>query len=165
MARGRKPLAMEIKELTGAYRKDPQRKNHEAPTADGEAPDVPDWFGALELEKWAELCSDLGRMAVLSSDTREILIAYCTAYARWREAREQVNATGLAIMEEGKQGQTILKRSPYVAEEQKYRELMNRLLPELGLTPASRQKLKSLKLDDAAKDDPSGSLMERMGRG
>jgi phage terminase small subunit len=43
--------------------------------------------------------------------------------------------------------------------------MMNRLLPELGLTPASRQKLTSLKLDDDKADDPFAGLMERMGRG
>jgi phage terminase small subunit len=41
---------------------------------------------------------------------------------------------------------------------------MNRLLPEFGLTPASRQKLKSLKTDED-KDDSFSMLMERMGRG
>jgi P27 family predicted phage terminase small subunit len=46
----------------------------------------------------------------------------------------------------------------------KFREQLNKLLPELGLTPASRQKLTSLKLDDK-KDDPFAKIMERMGRG
>ena len=165
MGRGRKPIAAEIKELTGAYRKNPQRKNHAAPSSDGQEPDLPDWFGELEVSKWNELCADLGRLKVLASDTREILIAYCTAYGRWREARDKVNETGLAIWEIDKDGNSKLKRNPYVSEEQKYRELMNRLLPELGLTPASRQKLSSLKLDDDKPDDPFIGLMQRMGRG
>jgi P27 family predicted phage terminase small subunit len=165
MARGRRPLAAEIKEITGAYRKNPQRKNAAAPVSDGLTPDMPHWFGPLEVEKWNELCGDLGRLKVLASDTREILVAYCTAYRRWREARDKVDETGLAITEIGKDGNATLKRNPYVTEEQKYREHMNRLLPELGLTPASRQKLTSLKLDDDKADDPFAGLMERMGRG
>jgi P27 family predicted phage terminase small subunit len=165
MARGRRPIAAEIKEITGAYRRNPQRKNAAAPVCDGLTPAMPHWFGPLEVEKWNELCGDLGRLKVLASDTREILVAYCTAYRRWREARDKVDATGLAILEEGKDGQTIWKRNPFVTEEQKYREHMNRLLPELGLTPASRQKLTSLKLDDDKADDPFAGLMERMGRG
>jgi P27 family predicted phage terminase small subunit len=164
MGKGRKPISAEIKELTGAYRKNPQRKNDAAPTADGSEPEMPEWFGELETEKWLELCDDLGRLGVLSSDNREILVAYCTAYARWREAREKVNETGLAVWEIDKDGNSKLKKNPYVAEEQKYREHMNRLLPEFGLTPASRQKLKSLKTDDD-KDDSFSMLMERMGRG
>jgi P27 family predicted phage terminase small subunit len=57
-----------------------------------------------------------------------------------------------------------ISRNTYVTEMSKFRDQMNRLLPELGLTPASRQKLTSITPDDAA-DDPFASIMARMGRG
>ena len=164
MARGRKPLAAEIKKATGAYAKNPQRENKSAPTADGEPPVMPRWFGALEKSKWSELVKDLSKNGVISTDTREILIAYCTAYAHWIEAREKVKETGLAIEGIDKGGNVQITRNTYVTEMSKFRDQMNRLLPELGLTPASRQKLTSLKVEDD-KDDPFASIMERMGRG
>jgi P27 family predicted phage terminase small subunit len=164
MGKGRKPIAAEIKQATGAFRKDPQRQNKSAPVADGLDPEMPDWFEDLEREKWQELTADLGRNGVISSDTREILIAYCTAYKHWREARDKVKETGLAIEGVDKQGNMQITRNTYVTEMSKFRDQMNRLLPELGLTPASRQKLTSLKLDDD-KDDPFASIMARMGRG
>jgi P27 family predicted phage terminase small subunit len=164
MGKGRKPIAAEIKQATGAYNKNPQRENKSAPTADGCEPETPDYFGELETQKWNELVGDLQRNGVLSSDTREILIAYCTAYAHWREARAKVVTTGLALEGFDKSGNVQITRNTYVTEMSKFRDQMNRLLPELGLTPASRQKLTSLKVDDD-KDDPFASIMERMGRG
>jgi len=101
---------------------------------------------------------------VISTDTREILVAYCTAYGHWMEARTKVAETGLAIESYDKDGNRIITRNGYVTEMHKFREQMNKLLPELGLTPASRQKLTSLKLDDG-KDDPFAKIMARMGRG
>jgi P27 family predicted phage terminase small subunit len=164
MARGRKPIADEIKRATGAYKKDPQRENKSAPVADGKSPSIPSWFGKYEKAKWKELVADLTRNGVISTDTREILIAYCTAYAHWMEARAKVAETGLALEGIDKGGNVQITRNTYVTEMSKFRDQMNKLLPELGLTPASRQKLSSLKLEDD-KDDPFASIMERMGRG
>lgn len=164
MVRGRKSIAPEIKQATGAYKKNPQRKNKSAPLADGQPPEMPEWFGDLEKEKWNDLVKDLTNNGVIATDTREILIAYCTAYAHWMEAREHVKETGLAIVGIDKSGNTQIMRNTYVTEMSKFRDQMNRLLPELGLTPASRQKLTSLKLEDD-KDDPFASILERMGRG
>jgi P27 family predicted phage terminase small subunit len=164
MVRGRKPLAAEVKKATGAFRKDPQRENKSAPVADGQPPEMPKWFGRLEKSKWKELVGDLTKNGVISADTREILIAYCTAYAHWMEARAKVAETGLAIVGVDKEGNTTINRNTYVTEMSKFRDQMNKLLPELGLTPASRQKLSSLKVEDD-KDDPFASIMERMGRG
>jgi P27 family predicted phage terminase small subunit len=164
MARGRKPLAAEVKHATGAFRKNPKRQNKAAPKADGLSPEMPDWFGEVETQKWLELSADLKANGVLSSDTREVLVAYCTTYAKWIEARSKVEKTGLAIEGVDKEGNLTTTKNAYVGEMHKFREQLNKLLPELGLTPASRQKLTSLKLDDK-KEDPFAKIMARMGRG
>jgi P27 family predicted phage terminase small subunit len=161
---GRKALAQEVKEATGAFRKDPQRRNKAAPKADGTAPTIPRGLCKVAKAKWREMVGDLGRNGVLSSDTREMLVSYCTIFAKWMEARQKVEETGLAIEGVDKLGQLVITRNPYVAEMHKFREQLNKLLPEFGLTPASRQKLTSLKLDDN-KDDPFAKIMARMGRG
>lgn len=164
MARGRKPLAQEVKELTGAFRKDPQRKAKAAPTADGQSPVQPKGLCRVAKSKWREMIGDLKRNGVLSTDTREMLVAYCTTFAKWMEAKAKVEQTGLAIESVDKYGNQVITRNPYVAEMHKFREQLNKLLPEFGLTPASRQKLKSMNLDDK-KEDPFAKIMERMGRG
>lgn len=161
---GRKPLAQEVKEATGAFRKNPQRKAVDAPKADGLAPDPPRTMCRIAKQKWKELICDLKRNGVLSSDTRELLTSYCTIFAKWVEARNKVEETGLAIESVDKHGNLVITKNPYVSEMHKFRDQLNKMLPEFGLTPASRQKLKSMNLDEK-KEDPFAKIMERMGRG
>jgi P27 family predicted phage terminase small subunit len=161
---GRKPLAQEVKEATGAYRKNPQRKAITAPKADGQSPVMPKMLCRVAKAKWKELTGDLERNGVLSKDTREILVSYCTTFAKWLEAKKKVEETGLAIHSVDKLGNEVISRNPYVSEMHKFREQLNKMLPEFGLTPASRQKLTSMKLDDKH-EDPFAKIMERMGRG
>ena len=161
---GRKPLAQEVKEATGAYRKNPQRKAITAPTADGHSPLPPKSLCRVAKSKWKELIGDLKRNGVLSTDTRELLVSYCTTFAKWMEAKTKVEETGLAIESVDKYGNQVISRNPYVAEMHKFREQLNKMLPEFGLTPASRQKLKSMNLEDK-QEDPFAKIMERMGRG
>ena len=161
---GRKPLAQEVKEATGAFRKNPQRKAVTAPVADGQSPIAPKGLCRVAKAKWKEIIGDLKRNGVLSTDTRELLIAYCTTFAKWVEAKQKVAETGLAIESVNKYGNQVITRNPYVSEMHKFREQLNKLLPEFGLTPASRQKLKSMNLDDK-KDNAFQRIMERMGRG
>lgn len=160
---GRKPLAQEVKEATGAFRKNPQRKAVSAPTADGQSPKPPKGLCKVAKAKWNELIGDLKRNGVLSTDTREMLVSYCTIFAKWMEARKKVEETGLAIESVDKMGQLVISKNPYVAEMHKFRDQLNKLLPEFGLTPASRQKLKSMNLDEN-KEDPFAKIMERMAR-
>ena len=158
---GRKPLAQEVKEATGAFRKNPQRKAASAPTADGQSPTPPKGMCRVAKAKWKELIADLKRNGVLSTDTREMLVSYCTIFAKWIEARKKVEETGLAIESVDKMGQLVITKNPYVSEMNKFRDQLNKLLPEFGLTPASRQKLTSMKLDDK-KQDPFAKIMARM---
>ena len=155
MGRGRKKLAPEIMEASGAYEKNPNRRNKDAPKANGFEPTMPDYFNDEERQKWVELVADLRSMGILSSETRELLIAYCTAYGGWMKARRAVESAGLALVD--KENGTI-KRNPFCSELHKYRDAMNRLLPEFGLTPSARGNLVSLN-DDM--EDPFAILAER----
>jgi P27 family predicted phage terminase small subunit len=161
---GRKPLAQEVKQATGAFRKNPQRQNVASPKPDGASPLPPKHLCKVAKAKWKELIADLKRNGVLSTDTREMLVSYCVIFAKWMEARAKVEETGLAIESVDKMGQLVISRNPYVSEMHKFREQLNKLLPEFGLTPASRQKLKSMNIDEKP-EDPFSKIMERMGRG
>ena len=159
MARGRKKIAAEVHKQRGTYNVHPERQNKAAPVADGMTPEMPEYFGEHEARKWGELCADLRQNGVLSRDTREILIAYCTAYAGWMKAREMIKTTGIVLVSKNKKGETTVMRNPISVELHKYRDEMNRLLPEFGLTPASRQRLVALKKED--EENPFSELLSR----
>jgi P27 family predicted phage terminase small subunit len=140
MTKGRKKTAPEILKLSGSYIKNPQRENKAAPKADGEEPEMPDYFSEDEKFKWGQLLEDMKRNGICSSDLREIMIAYCTAYGGWMLARKAVLKTGIVLVQKTDDG-IDAKRNPFSVELHKYREEMNRLLPELGLTPSARAKM------------------------
>ncbi len=164
MPKGRKRIAPEIHEANGSFRVHPERRNKSAPKSDGQRPTMPADFDNHETKKWEELCAILEGNRLMSTDLIEILVAYCTAYGGWMRAREAVRKTGIVLVQKTKDGGTDIKRNPFSVELHKYREEMNKLLPELGLTPASRSKVSANDPDDD-KDDPFASIMERMGRG
>jgi P27 family predicted phage terminase small subunit len=163
MPKGRKRIAPEIHEANGSFRVHPERRNKSAPKSDGQRPTMPADFDSHETKKWEELCAILEGNRLMSTDLIEILGAYCTAYGGWMRAREAVRKTGIVLVQKTKDG-TDIKRNPFSVELHKYRDEMNKLLPELGLTPASRSKVSANDPDDD-KDDPFASIMERMGRG
>lgn len=156
--RGVKPQAPEVQKAKGAYRKNPQRENKEAPQANGGEPAKPADLDEKAGEKWDQLCDDLRSMGVLSSELGDTLTAYCTSYSEWVKARAIVAELGMLV----ETGSGSVKRNPALLDVHKFRDQMNRMLPELGLTPSSRGRLVSIK---PQADDHSeiSDLMERLG--
>lgn len=163
MTRGRKPLAPEVHEAKGTFNVHPERRNKKAPKSDNTRPKMPDDFDEHEKKKWGQLCKILEKNRVMSTDLIEIITAYCTAYGGWMRARDAVRKTGIVLVQKTPDG-TEIKRNPFSVELHKYRDQMNKLLPELGLTPASRGKVSSTEIGEE-EDNPFASIMARMGRG
>ena len=163
MTKGRKRIAPEIQAAKGTYRIHPERQNKKAPKVDGLRPVMPEDFDEYESKKWQQLCKILEGNRIMSTDLVEIITAYCTAYGGWMRARVAVRKTGIVLVTKGAEG-SELRRNPFCVELHKYREQMNKLLPELGLTPASRGKVSSTDGEDDG-DDAFASIMKRMGRG
>ena len=157
---GRKPRAPEVAEAAGAYTKHPGRRNPDAPRADGERPKPPKWLDKEALEKWHALLDLLEKNGLVSSDTLDILVAYCSSYSSWRKTQKMIDKQGMSYVD-AKTGN--LKRNPLLADLHKYRDQCNRLLPELGMTPSSRGRLVSKKRDE--EDDPFKELLSRLGGG
>jgi P27 family predicted phage terminase small subunit len=140
MTKGRKKTAPEILKMQGSYAKNPQRENKSAPKADGQEPEMPHYLNDDEKLKWGQLLQDMKQNGICSSDLREIMIAYCTAYGGWMQARKAVQKTGIVLVQKTDDG-IDAKRNPFSVELHKYREEMNKLLPELGLTPSARARM------------------------
>jgi len=140
MVKGRKKTAPEILRMQGSFNVHPGRENKNAVKANGQEPQMPDYFTPDEQQKWGELLQDMTNNGILSSDLREIMIAYCSAYGGWMKARRMVEKLGVVLVTKTEDG-TEIKRNPFSVELHKYREEMNRLLPELGLTPSARARM------------------------
>lgn len=156
MARGRKPLAPEVHEHNGSYRKNPNRENKERPVIDGQRPVAPEWFNDQELQVWDAVCGDLEQKGIQDTSNRELLIAYCTAYAGWFECRKMVTENAYTVTD----SHGNVKRHPVATDMHKFREQLNKLIPEFGLSPSSRSRLVSLKQDEDK--NPFGELLQKL---
>lgn len=156
-----RPLSLEVKERNGTFVKNPNRRLPNAVRADLMAPPMPDYFDEDEELKWNELTDDLQSMGVISSSCRETMIAYCTIWGRWIKCHRRVKREGLVQIKYDQKGNKYKARNPVVPEMHKFRDQLNKLIPEMGLSPSSRGQLQSLKPQE--EEDGFEILLARIG--
>lgn len=133
MARPRKPTA--LLELTGAFRKDPQRWRGAAPQPTGPLGAPPDRLEPAEKKCWLELEALVPPGILFNSDRWHVEITACLL-AKMRDPRG-----GLG----GKHG----LRAGEV-------RLLNKCLTQMGMTPADRSRIAIIKEDES--DNPFAQL-------
>jgi P27 family predicted phage terminase small subunit len=140
MQRGPKPKPTNLRLLQGA----PPRRGEGAepipPPSD--QPKAPPWLNSYALEEWERLADDLYGMGILTGVDQTMLAAYCMAYARWRQAEEDLQVMADAdplthgALLKTKEGNAI--QNPLVGVANVARRDMARLAAEFGLSPSSR---------------------------
>lgn len=140
MQRGPRPQPTALRILQGGAERARQETEPVVPI--GDMPTCPDWLHKYAKEEWESLAETLWGMNVLTSIDQTLLAAYCMAYARWRQAEED-----LAEMAKGDEltHGTLLKtkegnavQNPLIGVANVARRDMLRLAVEFGLTPSSR---------------------------
>ncbi len=76
----------------------------------------------------------------MSTVDRAALAAHCQAYGRCVEAEERVKETPTIL----KTPSGYVQQSPWLSVANKQLELMGRFMSELGITPASRSRVRAL---------------------
>lgn len=85
------------------------------------------------------MAGQLVEKGVLTDPDRTALAAYCEAYAMWIKAKREVDRNGMTII--GANGEE--KVSPYLRIVNMSVQQMVKLASELGITPASRSRVKA----------------------
>jgi P27 family predicted phage terminase small subunit len=156
MKPGRKSKPAHLKLLEGNPSKRPIRRAVEPPPA---RPNCPRWLPVEGRREWARIVPVLDNLGLLSVVDRATLAAYCDAWARLREASEDVTRRGLTIETERQRfsrNGTLLATdiveltNPSVKIAADAAERIRRFATEFGLTPASRLKEKTAESDPAA---------------
>lgn len=161
MVRGRKRLSEETKEKSGAFAKDPQRRNKAPARVKYGLPPVPDSLvgDAIAIEKWNCLCVELASAGILATIDGDLLESYCVTFANYRRALDSVRKVGQVITKTNGD----VARNPACLELNQTMERMIKLMAELGLTPSARSRIAaSPKVEE---DDPFAELMKRMATG
>ena len=136
--KGRKPKPTAAKKLAGNPGK---RKLNEAEPTFGAPVDLraPEHLSDLARGEWDRLAGELARAGVLTSVDTTTLAAYCEAFAQWVGAKAIVATDGITMLNTF--GTMVVHPAVRIADISV--KQMVRLASELGITPASRSKVKA----------------------
>ena len=122
--------------------------NHAEPVPPEGIPECPEHLSEEARAEWHRLVETLVGMGVITIVDRAVLAAYCQAYGRWVEAEQKLKETPLLI----KTPSGYVQQSPWLNVANRQMELMGRYMAEIGLTPASRSRIKAYAEASAADD-------------
>src|SRR5437867_6293718 len=87
-ARGPKPKPTVLRVLEGNKGKRALPRNEPQPPAD--MPNPPAYLNGYALEEWNRVAETLHSIGTLTAIDQSLLGAYCMAFARWRQAEEDL---------------------------------------------------------------------------
>jgi P27 family predicted phage terminase small subunit len=130
--RGRKPKPTALKKLEGNPGK--RQLNEYEPVPPISMLRCPNYLLPEAKKEWRRLAASLIAMGVLTVADAVPFAAYCTAYARWREAEDFITKHGAIY----KDPRGFARPNPYVAIAAHHLREIKSLAAEFGLTPANR---------------------------
>jgi len=148
-----KPTALRI--LQGNPGKTRLNPSEPQPPAAPEDLSPPAWLVSQAKEAWTRLRPDLPWLTLADVDA---FAAYCSSYARWREAQTFLETNGLTyeLRGEGIKGKPgpvkCIQQYPQVAIAKQSLMMMCKIGGELGLSPASRTRIHVELADKTAAD-------------
>lgn len=119
------------------------------------APDCPAHLSDHARREWSRIVSTLDKLGTLSTADYSALELYAVTHERWTKALAVINERGMTFVS----GNGYEQVRPEVAVAQKAEQQLINLLKQLGLTPASREKVSAVP-DDTTKQNDDGELLE-----
>jgi P27 family predicted phage terminase small subunit len=153
--RGPAPKPTVIKKLQGNPGKRPLNANEPQPTAG--LPHCPDHLDDIARKEWQRVSKLLLGMKVLTEADYIALATLCQAYSTLIAAQKQMNKSG--ILYKTKSG--YIQQSPLLGIITAQTTIVNKLLSEFGLTPASRTRIHIAPQEEKPKN-PFADLEEEL---
>ena len=150
--KGKKPIPTNLKVLKGTDRPCRIRKDEPLVDCDNVAP--PPELSQAGLKHWDNLVKQLTDAGVMSNLDVQALGMYCETYARWADANAQIQEHGPIVV--SKNGYPT--QSPYLQIVNKTFDQLKAMLVEFGMTPSSRTRIGSTKVEKA---DPVDEFMAK----
>lgn len=107
-------------------------------------PDKPAWFDTYASEEWDRLVQHLNGQRVFTKNDLGILVSICVTYEQMRENLAIIKTLGRTYTVEDMGGNTHYKARPECVRYETALKEYRMLLSEIGFTPASRSKIKTL---------------------
>jgi len=112
--------------------------------------EAPEHLSETAAKEWYRATELLANAGIIEGTDTAALEAYCTAYARWVEAEEQLRKHGVLIKAPKND---YPMQSPYLSVANQAWDRMVRMLNELGMTPASRSRLPKKETDNKQRNN------------
>lgn len=144
-----KPKPSALKLLAG----NPGRRplNMQEPQFESGIPDKPEWFDTYASEEWDRITGNLNGQRVFTKNDLGIIMALCLAYEQMRECLAIIKALGRSYTVQDMGGNTHYKARPECVRYETAQKEYRTLLSEIGFTPSSRSKVKTLPEPDKLK--------------
>jgi len=158
MARGRKRIPTNLHVLHGnPGKRDLDARAAAEPKIDCIYPNCPAWLPPLAKKEYKRLKKVLDGKKIITEADRSALLMHCVSHALFEDGVINYQKMGGAYKwSEKKQG---FVRNPYLKDILEACNTMMRIGPELGITPASRGKIKVTA--DTVEDDPLTAFMKQ----
>lgn len=153
--KGRKPKPTKLKVLGGNPGKRPL--NTQEPKPKSGRPMCPKHLSPEARKAWRKLAKELEAVGLLSKLDGIALEMVCETYARWQDANEKVQKTGLML--KSPNGFPVI--NPCLSIANRCFDQLKSMLSEFGLSPAERSRLK---IEKPTEEDELEAFM-KMGRG
>lgn len=137
MAKGRKALPAKIHQLHGTYREDRHGKGIQL---DSILPEPPERLTEVARLEWRRVAKELHDAGILTSLDLTALEMYCTVFAQWVEAHEEMRKRPGGMVSSTPNG--YKQQSAWFQVANVCLKQMQGLLSEFGMTPATRARLK-----------------------
>ncbi len=156
--RGRRPIPLEMKLLTGNPGK--RRLNRREPKGRPGVPPCPQHLRGVARDAWHRIGRRLKTLRVITDADADALELVCTAYAEYRAALAVVARRGRTYATRTANG-IIVRKRPEVAIASEAWWRVKSMLVEFGLTPAARTRIVA---DHSDSDDQVDEFLFGFGR-
>ena len=129
---GRPPKPQALKKMQGTYRPD-----RDGGTTLAGSTTPPNWLSQAAKTEWRRVAKRLAEAGLLTWGDRALLAAYCQAYARWKQAEQELEGKPLTF--ETDKG--YVGKNPLLTVANEARDAMIRAAKEFGMTPVARSRL------------------------
>ena len=118
--------------------------NMQEPEFQAGIPDKPQWLDVYASEEWDRLVGNLNGQRVFTKNDLGILVSICLAYEQMRETLAIIKQLGRSYTVEDLGGNTHYKARPECVRYETAQKEYRTLLAEIGFTPSSRSRIKTL---------------------
>lgn len=118
--------------------------NQLEPQFEAGIPEKPAWFDTYASEEWDRLVGHLNGQRLFTKNDLGILVSICVTYEQMRENLAIIKKLGRSYVVEDMGGNKHYKARPECVRFETALREYRTLLSEIGFTPASRSKIKTL---------------------